>query len=79
MPRISLINAVCSPRISACALKRECVLLAIKLAAKRDSGVTRITRSAIFQLMTNIKASVPIMVINPVKSWEKPSRTPSAN
>ena len=51
----------------------------MKLAAKRERGVTSTTTSAIFQLMANMNASVPMMVMTPVKSWEKPMSSPSEN
>ena len=41
-------------------------------AAKMESGVTSITTSVMVRLMESINASVPTMVITPVKSWVKP-------
>ena len=46
-------------------------------AAKMESGVTSTTTSVMVRLMESINASVPTMVITPVKSWVKPCSRPS--
>ena len=44
-----------------------------------ESGVTKMTTSAIFQFIISMKASVPRIVMTPVKNCVKPIKSPSAN
>jgi hypothetical protein len=56
----------------------EYVLVAMKLATTRDSGVIQTTTSAIPKWILTIKNRVPRMVITPVNNCVKPIRRPSA-
>ena len=55
------------------------VLFAIKLAAKRDSGVIKMTTREILTLIESIKISVPAIVTIPVNSCVNPISSPSEN
>ncbi len=68
LPTISSIKPVCSPRISEVVLNIEYVREAIYLPTNSDKGVKTNTISAIIQLRTNIKISVPRIVSTPVNS-----------
>ena len=76
---ISSIRPVCSPRISDCSRNMEKVLLAIKFATRKETGVISTTTNVIITFTDNMKQKVPTIVAIPVKSWVKPIRRPSAN
>ena len=73
-----MINAVCFPLASDCFIKCLWVFLAIKDETSIDKGVTTTTSKAILASIKSINSKVPNIVIMPVKSWVKPSKSPSA-
>ena len=79
LPIISSTNAVCSALSSPWRANMECVRLAMKRATKSESGVSITTASVIGAFTLSMNMSVHIMVSIPVKSWLKPSSSPSAN
>ena len=55
------------------------VFLAMKLATKRETGVSTTTTSVMAGWMDSMKSRVPAMVRTPVNSWVKPMSSPSEN
>ena len=77
MVTISSISAVCSALVVLCSMNIACVCSAINFATKSDSGVSTTTRSAMRQSSTIMNASVPRIVMTPVKNCVKPIKRPS--
>ena len=79
LPSISSTREVSSPLVCDCFRNMVYVLLAMKLATNSETGVTRITTTAMAGLIVNMNISVPKIVRTPVNSWVKPMRSPSEN
>ena len=72
-------NAVCSPRVLVCSTKNLWVCEVTNFATNRDAGDAITTTNPIFQLVISMNATVPKIVITPVKNCVKPIKSPSEN